>query len=182
MKAGQASWLRGALGASVEREQRQVAPTEQLVGSVAFIGVSPGGVPKRAVEVAEVTVGGVAGDRQRHLEFHGGPDRAVSLYSAELIAALQAEGHPIAHGSAGENVTLAGIDWREVVPGVQLRLGPVLLEVTAFAWPCKTIRGSFMGGDSKRISQRIHPGWSRVYARVVAEGTVRVGDTAELVS
>jgi MOSC domain-containing protein YiiM len=166
----------------VEKDRREMTVTSRTPGSVAFLGVSPGGVPKRAVEVAEVTIGGMAGDRQRHLEFHGGPDRAVSLFSAELIAALRAEGHPITPGSAGENVTLSGIDWREVVPGARLQLGPVLLEVTAFAWPCKTIRGSFLGGESKRISQRIHPGWSRVYARVMAEGPLRVGDSAQLVA
>ena len=107
--------------------------------------------------------------------------RPSSRFSRLRPAALRAEGHPISPGTAGENVTLSGIDWDEVVPGARLRLGPVLLEVTAFAWPCKTIRGSFLRGDSKRISQRIHPGWSRVYARVLAEGTLRVGDVAELV-
>jgi MOSC domain-containing protein YiiM len=123
----------------------------------------------------------VAGDRQRHLEFHGGPDRAVSVYSLDRIAQLRAEGHPISAGTTGENVTLSGLDWEDVVPGARLRLGSVLIEITAYASPCKTIRRSFVGGEMTRISQRINPGWSRVYARVLEEGPLRVGDRAEIV-
>lgn len=150
-------------------------------GTVASINVSPGGVPKTPVKAAEVRRTGVAGDRQRHLEFHGGPDRAVSLYSLDRITELRAEGHPIAPGTTGENVTLSGLDWLEVVPGARLRLGGVLLEITAYASPCKTIRRSFLGGEMTRISQRINPGWSRVYGRVLEEGSLQVGDPAEIV-
>jgi len=60
--------------------------------------------------VAEVTVGGVAGDAQREREFHGGPDRALCLFSMELIRTLQAEGHPIAPGQIGENLTVEGLE------------------------------------------------------------------------
>jgi MOSC domain-containing protein YiiM len=38
-----------------------------------------------------------------------------------------------------------------------------------------------MGGEYARISQKRHPGWSRVYTRVVREGTIRAGDRAVLV-
>lgn len=69
-------------------------------GHVAQINVSPrGGVPKFPVPSAEVTETGVVGDRQRDLRFHGGSQRAVSLYAAARIAALQAEGHPIGPGT-----------------------------------------------------------------------------------
>jgi len=36
---------------------------------------------------------------------------------AGRIEALQNEGHPIAFGSTGENLTVSGIDWQRVVPG-----------------------------------------------------------------
>jgi MOSC domain-containing protein YiiM len=152
------------------------------IGVVVSLNRSHGGVPKLATDSATVTVLGLEGDRQRHLEFHGGPDRALCLYSAERIAALAVEGHPIAAGTTGENVTIAGLDWGRVVPGVRLRLGDrVLVEVTAWAAPCRTIRESFIGGRSGRISQKAHPGWSRVYARVLAEGPLRAGDGVALV-
>ena len=104
------------------------------------------------------------------------------MYSLERIHALQAEGHPIDVGTAGENVTLEGIDWDLVVPGVRIRLGEeVLLEVTDFTDPCKTIRESFIDGRFVRISEKVHSGWSRVYARVLSEGEIRFGDPVELV-
>ena len=86
------------------------------------ISVSDGGVPKRPVFEARVTAQGVAGDRQRNVKVHGGPDRAVCLYSLELIEALKQEGHPIAPGSSGENFTLAGLDWNlgDTVTGADL--------------------------------------------------------------
>jgi len=150
-------------------------------GRIVQISVSPGGVPKRPVEAAEVTATGVAGDAQRDLRYHGGPERAVCLFALETIRALRAEGHPIEPGHIGENLTLEGIDWAAVTPGVRLLLGEdVLLEVTRYTSPCANIRASFMGGDYARVSQTRHPGASRVYARVVRTGTVRRGDPVRL--
>jgi MOSC domain-containing protein YiiM len=145
-------------------------------GRLESINVSDGGVPKRAVPEASVAFSGLSGDRQRDLRYHGGPDRAVSLYSAEVIAALAAEGHPIAAGTTGENLTLAGVPWSEVRPGLEVCVGPVRLVVTSYAAPCRNIAGSFAENAFGRISQKTHPGWSRVYARVLEPGVVRVGD------
>ncbi len=149
-------------------------------GVIVSINVSPGGVPKLPVDAAQVAASGVAGDRQRNLEFHGGVDRAVCLYAMERIEALQAAGHPIAPGTTGENLTLRGIDWDRVVPGAVLRTGSVVMEVTAYASPCRSIRPSFADADSNHVAQKKHPGWSRVYARVREGGMVRVGDGVSL--
>ncbi len=141
------------------------------------ISVSNGGVPKLAVPQARVTKDGVEGDRQRNREAHGGPDRAVCLYGYEVIDALRREGHSIAAGSAGENFTLAGLDWKHIEPGTRLRVGDdVLLEVVSYTAPCKHNACWFKDEDYSRISQKKHPGWSRVYARVLAEGVVKQGD------
>jgi MOSC domain-containing protein YiiM len=124
---------------------------------------------------------GLVGDAQDDTKHHGGPDRAVCVYSLERIRALQTEGHPIDLGTVGENVTIEGIDWELVVPGAQMRLGDhVVLEIASFTDPCKTIKASFVDGRFIRIAQKLHPGWSRVYARVLAEGEIRFGDTVEL--
>jgi MOSC domain-containing protein YiiM len=151
-------------------------------GQVSQINVNPrGGVPKYAVPSAELSVEGVAGDKQRDRRFHGGPQRAVCLYSAELIAALQAEGHPIAPGTTGENLTVAGLDWAALRVGDRLLVGEwVELEITGYAAPCSNIEASFAEGAFKRISEKVHPGWSRLYARVLSEGVVRTGDRVTL--
>ena len=124
--------------------------------------------------------GGIDGDHQDDARHHGGPDRAVSLYSLDLIGALRAEGHPIAAGSAGENITISGLDWAAVTPGCQLQVGGVRLLVTKFASPCEKIEGSFLNHDFVRISHKVHPGWSRVYTRVLAGGIIRPGDIVEI--
>ena len=151
-------------------------------GVLASINTSGGGVPKRRVTGAQVSLLGLVNDAQNDTKHHGGPERAVCVYSLERIRALQAEGHPIDIGTAGENVTVEGIDWDRVVPGARLRLGQaVILEVVSFTTPCKKIRESFIDEQFVRISHKLHPGWSRVYTRVLSEGEIHSGDPVELI-
>jgi MOSC domain-containing protein YiiM len=153
------------------------------LGQLARINVNPrGGVPKQAVPSAQITVARVEGDKQRNRRVHGGPKRAVCLYSLECIEALQAEGHPIEPGSTGENLTIAGLDWEALQPGARLRIGEVELEITSYTAPCQNIAGSFLDEDFTRISHKLHPGWSRLYARVVREGAIHEGDAVELIA
>jgi len=147
------------------------------------IALSKGGVPKHAVQTAAVTTLGIEGDKHRDMRHHGGPDRALCLYSLEHILALQGEGHPIFPGSTGENILTLGLNFAEIPVGALLKLGEeVRLEITSHAAPCKTIRGSFIDEGFTRISQKLHPGWSRLYARVLREGTIRVGDGIRLIA
>ena len=151
-----------------------------MSGVLHSINVSDGGVPKLPRAAGEVRFSGLAGDRQRDLRHHGGALRAVSLYSLELIRALQAEGHWLVPGAIGENLTLAGIAWQQMVPGAMLEVGEARLELTAYAAPCTNLLACFRDGEFKRVSQKVHAGWSRLYARVLREGTVRVGDAVSL--
>lgn len=150
------------------------APTQE--GTVAQLNLSDGGVPKKPVEAAEVGDRGLLGDRQADRHHHGRPLQALCLWSAEVIEALRAEGHPIEPGLAGENVTLAGIDWRTIQPGVQLLVGDVLAEVSAWSTPCAKNAPWFVDGDFRRMDHDRHPGWSRAYAWVREPGTIRQGD------
>lgn len=144
---------------------------------------SSGGVPKRSVEGAVfVRFAGLEGDWQNDRKHHGGPDRALCLFSRELVDALAAEGHAIAPGALGENLSIRGLDWASVMRArAILRIGDALrVELTRAAPPCKTIAHCFVGSEFKRVSQKVHPGWSRMYARVLSEGAVRVGDAVVL--
>jgi Uncharacterized protein conserved in bacteria len=149
-------------------------------GVVFSINASQGGVPKLPVGDAMVTVSGLDSDSQRNLKYHGGPDRAVCIFSLERILALQAEGHPIGTGTTGENLTVAELDWDLVVPGTLLEVGDAVLEIVRYTPPCRTIRGSFLDEKFSRLSQQLYPGWSRVYARVLREGLIRTGDRVVL--
>jgi MOSC domain-containing protein YiiM len=147
------------------------------------INVSDGGVPKRPVLEAVITKAGVEGDRQRNLKLHGGSDRAVCLYSQDLIERLQDEGHSIEAGSSGENLTLAGLEWEKLQPGDRLQIGPaVQIEIMSYTAPCDQNAQWFRDRDSKRVSQKMNPGWSRFYAKVLREGVVRPGDAVEVMS
>jgi len=152
-------------------------------GRIVQISVSPGGVPKLPVPSARVTELGLEGDLHRDMEHHGGPERALCLFALEQLRVLQAEGHSVSPGAIGENLTVEGLDWGRVTPGSRLELGAgVLIEVTRYTSPCFNIKKNFADGDISRVSQRRHPGSSRVYARVLRTGSISQGDTVRLVN
>lgn len=145
------------------------------------ISISNGGVPKLAVASAVIDSTGVVGDSQADTVHHGSPDQALCLYSLEVIQALQREGHPIAPGSAGENLTLAGVDWETLEPGDRIHIGEVVeIEATYHTTPCEKNAGWFIGGHFSRMSQRRFPGSSRMYARVIEGGVVSAGDAVRV--
>ena len=120
----------------MESDTRGAQLDNHRIGTLVSINVSRGGVPKRRVNGANVSLLGLEGDGQDDIKHHGGPERAVCVYSLERIHSLQVEGHPIDVGTVGENVTVEGIDWDLVVPGTRLRLGnEVLLEIVSFTDP-----------------------------------------------
>lgn len=150
-------------------------------GWIHQINVSAGGVPKRPVSRGVVVATGLIGDAHAKPGIHGGPTRALSLYSLERIQALAAEGHPIAPGTTGENLTLAGLHWACLEPGMRLRLGAVVeVAITSYAEPCRTIGGSFADGGFSRLSHLAHPGHARLYCEVLRGGVIRPGDPVEI--
>jgi MOSC domain-containing protein YiiM len=152
-------------------------------GRVVQLNVSSGGVPKLPIGEAHIGPLGLDGDDHFDKENHGGPERAVCLFAVERIEAMAREGHPVGPGSTGENITTQGLDWNQVLPGLQLRIGAdVILEITRYAAPCRTNARWFDGGNFNRMNQKSFPGWSRVYAKVIATGSVRPGDAIELIA
>jgi MOSC domain-containing protein YiiM len=145
-------------------------------GTVHGVFLSKGGVPKLPIDAADVGYRGVDGDRQETRQHHGRVWQALCLWSTDVIDALQAEGHPVAPGSAGENVTISGVDWSTLRPGVQLSIGDVLAEVSAYAEPCSKNAGWFVDGDFGRMSHDRQRGVSRLYASVLRDGVIRPGD------
>ena len=145
------------------------------VGTAVGLFLGDGGVPKAAVDMIDVGYGGVDGDYQNDRLDHGRPWQALCLWSTEVIDSFRAEGHPLAPGLAGENVLLTGLPWERVRPGVQVRIGDVLAEVSSYAVPCKKNAGWFIDGRFDAMHHR-HGPRSRVYATVLEAGTVRLGD------
>jgi MOSC domain-containing protein YiiM len=145
-------------------------------GTVAGLFASGGGVPKAPIREAAIGYRGVDGDRQAARQHHGRVWQALCLWSADVIGELRTEGHRVAPGRAGENVTIDGLDWNLARPGVRLAIGPVRCEVTAYALPCAKNAQWFVDRDFSRMEHERHPGSSRVYASVLRDGVVRPGD------
>ena len=146
------------------------------IGVVQNINVSDGGVPKRSISHAVVNELGIEGDGHSNTKSHGGPMRALCLFSSELQEALNAEGHTIAPGDLGENITISGLDWNLVTPGRRFQLGSVSIEITEYTAPCYKIGAYFKDEDFTRIDQEKNPGWSRVYARIVDSGELSLNE------
>lgn len=152
-----------------------------MTGRIHQISVSDGGVPKRPVDSAEIGSRGVIGDDQADKRHHGHPSQALCVWSLEVIEALQQEGHPIQPGFAGENITVAGLDWDLVIPGTTLLFGDtVVAPVTFDATPCAKNAAWFLDRNFRRMSHDLHPGWSRMYTSITSGGTIRVGDPVRL--
>ena len=81
-----------------------------------------GGAPKPSVSILDIRANGCIGDYQRDKKHHGGPNRAVCIFSQDVIEDLNSEGHPIKAGDCGENIVFSGLDWNSLRPGDQLEL------------------------------------------------------------
>jgi len=145
-------------------------------GRVVQVNVSDGGLPKRPVQRAVLTAGGVQGDRQRDHQHHGRPFQAVCLWSADVIDELSAAGHPIAPGWAGENLTLRGLDWESLRPGALISVGEALVELSFPATPRHSEVQCFSGGDFSRIAHEVNSRHARWYGWVRAPGEAHAGE------
>lgn len=160
-----------------------------MTGSVIQINISPGGIPKRPIREAMVTTDGIRGDRWAHPDIHGGPKQALLLITSEGIEELIAQGYPLFHGALGENLTVRGLDRRQMRAGQRFRTGEVFLELTKPRGPCATldiygpaIQGAIYDPQVK-AGDPSTPRWglSGFYARVLKAGAIRQDDIITLV-
>lgn len=161
-------------------KQRRETRSETLQGEIVGLHTSKGGVPKQSIQSAAVGIRGLQGDVQRSRQHHGRPWQALCLWADETIMKLQTEGHPIARGSAGENITLSGIDWTQATCGSLFVCGDLVAELTLFTLPCSKNARWFLNGDFNRMHHGAEPGVSRMYASVLVPGLVSVGDCVTL--
>lgn len=112
---------------------------------------------------------GICGDAHA-----GSWHRQVSLLGAENIAAFNRRGANVMPGAFGENLVVEGFDFPALPVGTLLRCGPVLLELTQIGKECHSHCEIF-----KRMGDCIMPR-EGVFARVLEEGTIQVGDEMAL--
>ena len=158
-------------------------PTMRLLshehtGVVAHLHASKG-LPKKPIDTATIGWRGIEGDVQSSRVHHGRPWQALCIWSTDAIDSLRAQGHPIAPGFAGDNITISGIPADAFRPGAHFRIGTVRGFFSAYTIPCSKNNEWF---QNKNIMAMSHTqgNFSRIYAMVTHTGEIRVGDTCEL--
>ena len=115
---------------------------------------------------------GFTGDGQADLTVHGGPDKAVCVYSADHYPGWRhALGlDPFTFGAFGENLTIDGLDEQQVCIGDVWSVGDALVQVSQPRQPCWKLAMKWRRRtltDEVVVSGRT--GW---YFRVQHEGLV----------
>jgi MOSC domain-containing protein YiiM len=149
----------------VSRIEQAMAP--RLVA----VNISSGGIPKRAVACARLTLDGLEGDGHNH-EKHRRKERAISIQDVELLNQIRAEGYAVGPGLMGENLTVQALDVQALSAGDQLVFeGGAALELTGIRKPCFVL-------------DAIHPslkesvvGRCGFMARVLTPGELRPGQS-----
>lgn len=124
----------------------------------------------------------LTGDGQADLTVHGGPDKAVLVYSAEHYSAWRAElkRDDFTFGAFGENFTIAGLDEDKVCVGDIYEIGESRVQVSQPRQPCwKLARKWNLPRLPARVVATGRSGW---YLRVLREGHVAVNQPVTLVA
>ncbi|MCZ6543216.1 MAG: MOSC domain-containing protein [Phycisphaerales bacterium] len=142
--------------------------------TVVAVNISPGGIPKRPTEVAQVTSDGIVGDGHNH-DKHNTPMQAISLIDAQALDDLRDQGFDVYPGATGENLTVRGLNVDALHIGDRLHFNEgVELQITKVRKPCYVL-----DAISPRL-QRAIAGRCGCYARVITTGEIRAGETIQV--
>jgi MOSC domain-containing protein YiiM len=125
---------------------------------------------------------GIVGDEQVDRRNHGGPDKAVLVYSADHLPLWRERLSlpEMAGGAFGENLTVAGSTEEDVCIGDVWEAGDVQLQVTQPRQPCwKMSRRWNVPTLAQQVIASGLCGW---YLRVLRGGSLAPGDTLTLAS
>lgn len=139
-----------------------------MAGQVISLNISQKkGQKKTPVGSFELVEGkGVAGDA------HFGSERQVSFLPLESVQKMQAEGLKVKSGSFAENITVEGIDFKEVVCiGSRLKLGEAVVEITDIGKNCHAPCAIY-----RQAGYCVMPE-DGVFAKIIKGGKVKQGDS-----
>ena len=141
---------------------------------------APGRVDVRAL--------GLAGDEQADLSVHGGLAQALYAYPSEHFAfwqTVRAQARvtlwddPLAPGTMGENLTLAGLLESQVWVGDVLRFPQCSLSVSAPRQPCYKFNAAM--GFAQAAKLMAQAGYCGFYLAVREPGSIGTGEAFELI-
>src|SRR4029078_4093917 len=135
---------------------------------VLAVGVSPRGIPKQPQQSVRALRTGLLGDGRNHAK-HIRPDRALSIWDYELLKKLVSEGFALTPGTAGENLTVVGLNVQQMMPGTLLRIGNVVIRLQQQRNPCYVLDAIY-----HRLKDPI-VGRCGYMASILGEGTIRPG-------
>ncbi|OUS02107.1 sulfurase [Flavobacteriales bacterium 33_180_T64] len=123
----------------------------------------------------------VKDDEVTDRKHHGGVFKACYLFSADhypywrnLYPNLE-----WTYGMLGENLTVEGLNEKELCIGDIYKVGNALVQITQPREPCYKFGVKF--GSTNVLKQFIDYGYPGTYVRVLQEGTVSIGDVFKLV-
>lgn len=129
------------------------------------------GIPKKNIGSTYLEAGlGIKDDA------HSGPwHRQISLLANEAIDTMRQKGYELVEGSFAENLTTEGIDLKNLPVGTELKVGEsARLKITQIGKECHTKCAIF-----RKVGDCIMP-LEGIFAEVLESGTVKIGDTIEV--
>lgn len=113
--------------------------------------------------------------------YHGGIDKACYAYSEDHYAywELKYPNLDWQPGMFGENLTIRGLDEKEISIGDTYRVGEAIIQVSEPRQPCMKLNVRF--NSSTMVKKFNQFGRSGSYFRVIQKGKVKAGDKLELI-
>jgi MOSC domain-containing protein YiiM len=118
----------------------------------------------------------VKGDTVSDRKVHGGEYKACYLFSSDQYNYWQKLFPDLewTYGMLGENLTVSGLDEKQINLGDIYKLGEALVQISQPREPCYKFGVKF--GTQKVLKQFIDHGYPGTYVRVLKEGYVKKGD------
>lgn len=124
---------------------------------------------------------GIINDYVADTKVHGGIYKACYLFSSNQYPYWQSIYPNLKWnwGMFGENLTVNGMNEKQIMVGDIYRIGDALVQVTQPREPC--FKFGFKFGNQNIITQFINHGFSGTYVRVLEEGLIHVKDNVKLI-
>jgi MOSC domain-containing protein YiiM len=118
---------------------------------------------------------GFEGDGVGDLKHHGGPDKAVCVYSIDHYRYWeQVLGEALPPAPFGENFSVSNFDEAAVCIGDIFQAGTAVVQISQPRQPCSTLAARF--GRSDMVKLVVNSGRTGCYFRVLEEGVVEAGN------
>jgi MOSC domain-containing protein YiiM len=138
------------------------------------------GICKKAV-AGPVRLGmtGFEGDGVGDLKHHGGPDKAVCVYSTDHYTYWEKNlGTVLPPAPFGENFSVSNLDEAAVCIGDIFKAGTAVVQISQPRQPCSTLAARF--GRNDMVKLVVDSGKTGFYFRVLEEGVVESGNALVL--